>query len=136
MSLQRKENNLRKAQARLDRIQNPPRWKVISHLRNREFQIDYRRELNRHGKYRTRAYIVRGAKSYHGNNRGLIHKAVNLKYRVKGDTPSVTRLINSYEPTTKKGKLLKKTAQVGNFAVHDITQTAVDTALEIGRAHV
>ncbi len=40
MSLQRKENNLRKAQARLDRIQNPPRWKVISHLRNREFQID------------------------------------------------------------------------------------------------
>jgi len=129
MSLQRKENNLRKAQARLDRIQNPPRWKVISHLRNREFQIDYRRELNRHGRYRTRAYIVRGAKSYHGNNRGLIHKAVNLKYRVKGDTPSVTRLINSYEPTTKKEKLLKKTAQVGNFAVHDVTQTAVNTAL-------
>ena len=129
MSLQRKENNLRKAQARLDRIQNPPRWKVISHLRNREFQIDYRREPNRHGKYRTRAYIVRGAKSYHGNSRGLIHKTVNLKYRVKGDAPSVTRLINSYEPTTKKGKLLKKTAQVGNFAVHDVTQTAVDTAL-------
>lgn len=30
MSLQRKENNLRRAQARLDRVQNPPRWKVIS----------------------------------------------------------------------------------------------------------
>ncbi len=129
MSLQRKENNLRKAQAKLDRIQNPPRWKVISHLRNREFQIDYRRELNRRGRYRTRAYIVRGAKSYHGNNRGILHKAVNLKYRVKGDAPSVTRLINSYEPTTKKGKLLKKTAQVGNFALHDVKQTAVDTAL-------
>ena len=82
MSLQRKENNLRRAQARLDRIQNPPRWKVVSHLKAREFQIDYRREPNRHGRYRTRAYIVRGAKAYHGNNRGLIHKAVNLKYRV------------------------------------------------------
>ena len=67
MSLQRKENNLRRAQARLDRIQNPPRWKVVSHLKAREFQIDYRREPNRHGRYRTRAYIVRGAKAYHGN---------------------------------------------------------------------
>ena len=129
MSLQRKENNLRRAQARLDRVQNPPRWKVISHLKSREFQIDYRREPNRHGRYRTRAYIVRGAKSYHGNNRGLIHKAVNLKFRVQGDKPSVTRLINSAEPTTRKGKFFKKTAQVSNFLVHDTAQTAVDTAL-------
>lgn len=129
MSLQRKENNLRKAQARLDRIQNPPRWKVISHLRNREFQIDFHREPNRHGKYRTRAYIVRGEKSYHGNHRGLIHKAVNLKYRIKGDKPSVTRFINSAEPTTKKGRLFKKTAQFGNFAVHDVGRTAVDAVL-------
>lgn len=129
MSLQRKENNLRKAQSRFDRISNPPRWKVISHLRNREFQIDFRREQTKSGKFRTRAYIVRDVKSYHGNNRGILHKAVNLKYRVHGDAPSITRLINSYEPTTKKGKLLKKTAQVSNFAVHDVKQTAVDTAL-------
>ena len=129
MSLQRKENNLRRAQARLDRVQNPPRWKVISHLKSREFQIDYRREPNRHGRYRTRSYIVRGAKSYHGNNRGLIHKAVNLKFRVHGDKPSVTRLINSAEPTTRKGKFFKRTAQVSNFLVHDTAQTAVDTAL-------
>ena len=129
MSLQRKENNLRKAQSRFDRISNPPRWKVISHLGNREFQLDFRREQTKSGKFRTRAYIVRDVKSYHGNNRGILHKAVNLKYRVKGDVPSVTRLINSYEPTTKKGKLLKKTAQVGNFALHDVNQTAVDTAL-------
>lgn len=129
MSLQRKENNLRKAQARLDRIQNPPRWKVISHLKNREFQIDFRREQTKSGKFRTRAYIVRDAKAYHGNHRGLIHKAVNLKYRIKGDKPSVTRFINSAEPTTKKGRLFKKTAQVGNFALHDVKQTAVDTVL-------
>lgn len=129
MSLQRKENNLRKAQARLDRIQNPPRWKVVSHLKAREFQIDYRREPNRHGRYRTRAYIVRGAKAYHGNNRGLIHKAVNLKYRVQGDKPSVTRTIKSWQPKTMKGKLFKANARAVNFAVHDVTQTAVDTAL-------
>ena len=129
MSLQRKENNLRRAQARLDRIQNPPRWKVVSHLKAREFQIDYRREPNCHGRYRTRAYIVRGAKAYHGNNRGLIHKAVNLKYRVQGDKPSVTRTIKSWQPKTMKGKLFKANARAVNFAVHDVTQTAVDTAL-------
>ena len=129
MSLQRKENNLRRAQARLDRIQNPPRWKVVSHLKAREFQIDYRREPNRHGRYRTRAYIVRGAKAYHGNNRGLIHKAVNLKYRVQGDKPSITRTIKSWQPKTMKGKLYKANARAVNFAVHDVTQTAVDTAL-------
>ena len=129
MSLQRKENNLRRAQARLDRIQNPPRWKVVSHLKAREFQIDYRREPNRHGRYRTRAYIVRGAKAYHGNNRGLIHKAVNLKYRVQGDKPSVTRTIKSWQPKTMKGKLFKANARAVNFAVHDVGQTAVDTAL-------
>ena len=129
MSLQRKENNLRRAQARLDRIQNPPRWKVVSHLKAREFQIDYRREPNRHGRYRTRAYIVRGAKAYHGNNRGLIHKAVNLKYRVQGDKPSVTRTIKSWQPKTMKGKLFKANASAVNFVVHDVGQTAVDTAL-------
>ena len=129
MSLKRKENNLRKAQARLDRIQNPPRWKVISHLKAREFQIDYRREPNRHGRYRTRAYIVRGAKSYHGNNRGIVHKAVNLKYRVHGDAPSVTKTIQSWQPKTKRDKLFKANARAVNFAVHDVTQTAVDTAL-------
>ena len=102
---------------------------VVSHLKAREFQIDYRREPNRHGRYRTRAYIVRGAKAYHGNNRGLIHKAVNLKYRVQGDKPSVTRTIKSWQPKTMKGKLFKANARAVNFAVHDVTQTAVDTAL-------
>ena len=129
MSLQRKQNNLRKAQARLDRIQNPPRWKVISHLKNREFQIDWRRAPNCNGRYRTRAYIVRGAKSYHGNNRGLIHKTVNLKYRMYGDKPSVTRTIQSWQPKTKKGKLFKANARAVNFMVHDAVQTTVDTAL-------
>lgn len=119
MSLQRKENNLRKAQARFDKVSK----------RSKQFQIEFVREQSSRGKFKTKANIVRGEKQFHGNNRGILHKAADLKYRVKGDAPTVTRLINSYEPTTKKGKLLKKTAQVGNFALHDVKQTAVDTAL-------
>jgi len=118
MSLYRKENNLRKAQARLDKVSK----------RSKQFQIDFRREQNSRGRFHTRAYIVRGEKEHH-SGRGILHKAVWLKYRVKGDKPSVTRFINSQNPQTVKGKITKKIAQAVNFTVHDITQTAVDVGL-------
>ena len=108
MSLYRKENNLRKAQARLDKVSK----------RSKQFQIRFQREQNSRGRFHTRAYIVRGEKEHH-SGRGILHKAVGLKYRVKGDKPSVTRFINSQNPQTVKGHIAKKTAQVVNFAVHE-----------------
>ena len=119
MGLQRKQNNLRKAQARFDKVSR----------RSKQFQIEFVRGQNSRGKFKTKANIVRGEKQFHGNNRGLIHKAVNAKYRIKGDVPSVTRTINAWKPKSKKGKVFKGAAKVTNFAVHDVTQTAVDTAL-------
>ncbi len=123
MSLKRKENNHRKAQERFDKVQDSSRF------RGKQIQIEYRREKNRKGKYRTRAYIVRNAKETHGNNRGIIHKAVNLKYRVNGDKPSVTRTLRAWKPKSAAGKLFRANARLVNFAVHDTAQTAVDTAL-------
>ena len=121
MGLQRKQNNLRKAQARFDKVSR----------RSKQFQIEFVRGQNRRGKFKTKANIVRGEKQFHGNNRGLIHKVVNAKYRIKGDVPSVTRTINAWKPKSKKGKAFKGVASVTNFAVHDVTQTAVDTALAV-----
>ena len=118
MSLQRKENNLRKAQARYDKVSK----------RSKQFQVDFRREQTSSGSFRTRAYIVRGEKENHGGT-GIIHAAVNQKYRIKGDVPSVTRAINAWKPKSKKSKAFKAAAVVTNFAVHDVTRTAVDTAL-------
>ena len=118
MSLQRKENHLRKAQARFEKVSK----------RSKQFQIDFRREQNKHGKFKTKAYIVRGEKEHHGGH-GILHRAVDLKYRVKGDKPSVTRTINSFQPKSKKGKFFKANAQAVNFIVHDTVQTAIDTAL-------
>ena len=118
MSLQRKENNLRRAQARFDRVSR----------RTKQFQIDFRRVANSRGRFRTRPHIVRGEKMHHGG-RGIIHKVANAKYRITGDKPSVTRSIKSWQPKTFKGKLFKANARAVNFAVHDIAQTAVDTAL-------
>ena len=118
MSLHRKENNLRRAQARFDKVSK----------RTKQFQIEYRREQNSRGRFHTHAHIVRGEKVHHGG-RGIIHKAVNLKYRIKGDKPSVTRTIKSWQPKTVKGKIFKANARIVNFAVHDVAQTAVDTAL-------
>lgn len=84
MSLHRKENNLRRAQARFDRVSR----------RSKQFQIDFRREANSRGRFHTRAYIVRGEKTHHGG-RGIVHKFANAKYRIRGDKPSVTRMIKS-----------------------------------------
>ena len=65
----------------------------------------------------------------HGNNRGILHKIVNAKYRVTGDVPSVTRTVNSIQPTTFKGKALKRTAQTANRIAHDTVNTVVHTGL-------
>lgn len=89
MSLQRKENNLRKAQARFDKVSR----------RSKQFWIDFRREENSRGRFHTRAYIVRGEKTHHGG-RGIVHKFANAKYRIRGDKPSVTRTIKSWQPQT------------------------------------
>ena len=115
----KRQNNLRKAQVRFDKVSK----------RSKQFQIRYERSANRKGKFRTKARIVREEKTFCGNNRGLIHKAVNLKHRIKGDTPSITKRINSFQPKTFKGKTFKRSAQAVNFIVHDAGKTAVDTAL-------
>lgn len=116
--LTRKENNLRKAQARFDKASE----------KTRQIQLLFERTQHNR-KFKTTAYIERGEKSYHGNNRGLLHKTANLKHRIKGDAPSVTKFINSHEPKTKRGKLFKRATQAANFVVHDVGQTVVDTAL-------
>ena len=96
MSLYRKENNFRKAQARFEKVSK----------QSKQFQVRFQREQNNQGRFHTRAYIERGEKEHH-SGRGIIHKAVNLKYRVKGDKPSVTRTINSFQPKSKKASFLR-----------------------------
>ena len=118
MSLIRKENNLRKAQARLEKVSK----------RSKQFQVRFQREHNKKGRFRTNIRIERGEKEHH-SGRGIIHKTVSLKYRIKGDKPSFTRTINSFQPKSKKGKFLKANAQAVNFVIHDVKQTAEDTAL-------
>lgn len=117
--LTRRHNNLRKAQARFEKVSR----------RRKQFQLQFDRQQNNRGRYKTSVNIVRGEKQYHGNNRGILHKIVNLKYRVNGDTPSITRTINATQPTTFIGKSLKATAQATNFVVHDAVKTAVDAGL-------
>lgn len=124
--LTRRHNNLRKAQARFEKVSK----------RRKEFQISFDRQQNSKGKFRTKAHIQRGSKEFHGNNRGFLHKVANSKFRVKGDVPSFTRRINGTQPVTFKGKALKKTAQGANFVVHDTVKTAVDTGLAAETAAV
>ena len=91
--------------------------------------MQFDRKPNQQGKFKTKAHLVRSEKMYHGNNRGVLHKIVNDKYRVTGDVPSITRTINSIQPTTFKGKALKKTSQTSNRIAHDTVNTVVHTDL-------
>ena len=122
-----RKHQLHKAQTKFSHITNPPRWKVISHLKNTELQVQFERTQYK-GRFRTRAKIIRGQKNQQ-NQRGLMHKAVSLKSRINGDIPSVTKKIDSFQPKTFKGKAFKKSAQAVNFIAHDVSQTAVDTVL-------
>ena len=117
--LTRRQNNLQKAQIRFEKA---------SH-RSKQFQLSFERRQNENGKFKTNANIELGEKEYHGNNRGIFHKAVNARFCIKGDAPSVTKAINSFEPKTFKGKTTKKSVQAVNFIAHDTVKTAVDTAL-------
>ena len=80
MGLQRKQNNLRKAQARFDKVSR----------RSKQFQINFRREQNSRGRFHTRACIVRGEKMHH-SGRGIIHKVAHAKYRITGDCKPTSR---------------------------------------------
>lgn len=104
--------------------------------RGTQFQVKLVRQKLENGKYRTKSQIIRGKREYHGNNRGLLHKAVNLKYRIKGDAPSVTKQIKSIKPYTVKGQIAKGTA----FGAYKVTKAgskaAISTALAAETAAV
>ena len=104
--------------------------------RNTQLQIKFQRVKTRSGKYRTIAKIERGERQYHGSNRGLLHKAVHLKYRVVGDRPSITKSLNSLQPKSVKGMAVRNTARIINFTAHDTLQTAVDVGLAAETAFI
>ena len=122
----RRQNNLKKAQIRFDKVGK----------RNKQIQLNFERSQQKNGKFKTHIKIKRGERTHHGNNRGLLHKAVGLKYRITGDVPSLTKLINNTQPITFKGKVLKKTAQAVNFVAHDAVKTAVDAGLAAETARI
>lgn len=119
MGLFEKKSKLEKARDRLDKVSR----------RHKQLQFNFVREQNSRGRFKTTVYVERGEKTYHGNNKGLLHKAVNARFRIKGDRPSFTRAINGFEMQTKGGKFVQRSAKVTNFLVHDVGQTAVDVGL-------
>lgn len=118
-NLKRTHHQLEKAQKKLERYSKS----------QKQFQIKFERKSDNENHFRTKINIVRGEKRYKYSNKGAFHKIVNQKSRIIGDKPSVTKSINAYTPQTIGGKNIKKTAQAVNFAVHDVTQTAVDVGL-------
>ena len=118
MALIFRTHNLNRSRERLERVSS----------RQRELQINFVRSQQRNQRFRTTPHIVRGVKEHHGG-KGFLHRAYHLKFRVKGDKPSLTRSINNFEPQTKGGKFVRTSTKAANFVVHDVAQTAVDVSL-------
>ena len=100
--------------------------KVIK--RSKQFHLRFDR-VQKGKRYKTTVKIERGDRNYSGNNHGLLHRAVNLKNRVTGDAPSLTKTIDSIQPETVKGKIAKGAAKAVNTAGHAAVHTAVNTGL-------
>lgn len=109
---------LQKAEEKLNKVSK----------RSKQFHLRFDR-VQKGKRYKTTVRIERGDKNYSGNNHGLLHRTVNLKHRVIGDVPSVTKAIDSIQPETVKGKIAKGTAKAVNTAGHAAVHTAVNTGL-------
>mgnify|MGYP006873036300 CR=1 FL=1 len=113
-----KKSELQKARDRLERVSK----------RQKQFQLNFVRHKTKRGRFKTTVFMERGVREHHGG-RGLLHRVYNARFRVKGDRPSFTRAINSFEMQTKGGKFVQRSAKVTNFIIHDVGQTALDAGL-------
>ena len=95
----------------------------------KQFQIQFVRQQRKNGKFKTIAYVGRGEKSNRYTGHGLIHRAVNLKTRVVGDKPSITKCLDSLKPKELIGKGFKRSAQLVNATAHTALHTAEGTVL-------
>ena len=102
--------------------------------RGTQFQVKLVRQRLSNGKFRTKPHIVRGKKEYHSSNRGLLHKTVNLRYRIKGDIPSISKNIRSIQPRTWKGKAAKFALQTSYTAMEGTAKTAANVVIGTGLA--
>lgn len=71
----------------------------------KQTQLEFYRKESEDGKFKTHVHFIRSDDFSTLRHRGLLHKAYFLKDRVRGDTPSITRKLNSIQPETVKGKV-------------------------------
>lgn len=95
----------------------------------KQLQIQFVRKQCRNGKFKTNPHLRLGERSNRYTGHGLIHRTVNLKTRITGDKPSVTKSLGSLKPKTMVGKTFKKSAQLVNKTAHTTFHMAEGTAL-------
>ncbi|MGN0592671.1 MAG: M23 family metallopeptidase [Ruminococcus sp.] len=78
-----------------------------------EIQLHFERYQTEEGKFKTHARFVRSTDISPDSGRGILHKAVGLKNRIRGDLPAspLQQWLSRQQPETKKGKLALYTAK-------------------------
>lgn len=94
-----------------------------------EFKLKFQRIQTPDGSFKTTPSIIRAKKEYHGNNTGILHKVVNMQYKVIGDTPSLQKKIDYIHTTTRRGEFAKKALKASYTTAKIGANTAIKTGL-------
>lgn len=97
---------------------------------DKQMRLKFTRVQNSNGKFVTKPSFYIGEKTYQEKQHGLLHAAVNLKSRIDGDAPSLTKKLYNFTPTTDTGKSFHKLAK----NTYRITSVTGKTALKAGLA--
>ena len=90
----------------------------------KQIQLEFYRKEGEDGKFRTRPHLILSGDFSTVRHRGLLHKVYYSKDRIRGDTPSVTRKLNSIQPETFKGKVGLSAAK-GSYKIFKASRKAV-----------
>lgn len=108
--------------------------------REQQLQLNFSQQSRPDGRLHTSVQLVRGEKEL--KNKGILHRAINQKYRLVGDVPSLSKTVDTafskWKPSTMRGMTAKSLMQAGTYTIKGTVQAAlkVGLALDTGAATV
>lgn len=101
----------------------------------KKFVVVFTRKTTKNGKFKTK-FRVRRIESSVEKERGILHKVVGLKGRFVGDKPSLSKKIDSFKPTTTKGKFGKKAIKLTYSGTKKVANLTIQAGLAFESARI
>lgn len=117
------KTSLDKAQIKFDKAN---RQGVFS----KELELHFERSQNSSGRYITKPKVMLRTAEYHYKPAGILHTLDHkAKHNITGDIPSISKVIDSYQPRSLKGHAAKLTLKTANYVVKNSSRAAWSVGL-------